>query len=237
VDKILRSSEKYLKTVNISNTKGVYAIEIAEHTMALLLMMHRELHLLRDAQHKHEWRRSENLNTLNDKNVLILGYGNLGKHIADKLKVFGVNIFGVTSTINSFDGVHWKNMLCKMDFVILALPDTPQTDNMLSRKELDKLSSSSIVINIGRAQALDQKHLLMMLKTKKIRGAALDVFTEEPLPKEHSAWDIPNLFISPHTARSKETDHYKYQDFFELNFKTYVTEGKFYSVVDKTKGY
>jgi phosphoglycerate dehydrogenase-like enzyme len=166
-----------------------------------------------------------------------LGYGNLGKYIGDKLKIFGMNIFGVNTKTYSFDNVHWKDLLHKMDFVILALPDTPQTDNILSKKELDKLSSSAIVINVGRAKAIDQKYLFSLLKTKRIKGAALDVFSEEPLPKDHSAWDITNLFISPHTARSKETDHYKYQDFFELNFKTYVTENKFYNLVDKTKGY
>lgn len=237
VDKILKSSREYLKTVNISNTRGIYTREIAEHTIGLLFTMHRELHLLRDAQRKHEWRRSENLSTLNNKNVLILGYGNLGKHIGDKLKIFGMNIFGVNTKTYSFDNVHWKDLLHKMDFVILALPDTPQTDNILSKKELDKLSSSAIVINVGRAKAIDQKYLFSLLKTKRIKGAALDVFSEEPLPKDHSAWDITNLFISPHTARSKETDHYKYQDFFELNFKYYVKENKVYNVIDKTKGY
>ena len=238
VDKILSSSKEYLKNVNIANTRGIYTPEIAEHTIALLFSMHRELHLIRDAQRKHEWRRSENLTTLNKKNVLILGYGNLGKHIGEKLKAFGMNIFGVNTEVQSFENVHWKDMLHKMDFVILTLPNTPATNNILSKKELDNLSRSCILINVGRSQSIDQKHLFSLLKTRKIKGAALDVFSEEPLPKDHSAWDITNLFISPHTARSKETEeHYKYQDFFELNFKTYVTKNKFFNLVDQNKGY
>jgi len=238
VDRILNNAKEIIRDIALSNAKGMYTTEMCEHTIALLFMIYRELHLIRDSQHKHQWRRSENLKTLKGKNALILGYGSLGKAIGDKLQAFGVNVFGVTHTINTFNNTHWKDMLGEIHFVILCLPSTPETKLIVGAKELNKLNESSIVINVGRSDSIDQQHLFELLKDNKIKGAALDVFSEEPLPEEHPCWDIPNLFVSPHTARSKETNGpVNCEKLFELNFKNYVTKGMVYNLVNKQKGY
>ena len=238
VDKILNNAREHIQHIALSNARGIYNAEMCEHTIALLFMMHRELHLIRDSQHKHQWRRSENLETLKGKNALILGYGSLGKAIGKMLEVFGVNVFGVTRSVNTFNDVHWKDMLREINFVILCLPSTPETKLIVGAEELNKLTDSSIVINVGRSDSIDQEHLFELLKDNKIKGAALDVFSEEPLPEDHTCWDIPNLFVSPHTARSKETNGpVNCEKFFELNFKEYVTKGMVYNLVNKQKGY
>ena len=238
VDRILNEAKDLIQSIALSNAKGMYTAEMTEHTIALLFMLHRELHLIRDYQNERQWKRSENLETLKGKNALILGYGNLGKSIGNKLELFGVKVFGVNQTVQTFDGVYWKNMLQEMHFVILCLPSTPQTKLIVGKQELDKLNESSILINVGRPDSLDQEYLFELLRKKKIKGAALDVFSQEPLPEDHPCWSIPSLLISPHTARSKETDALRQcEKFFEINFKEYVTKGMIYNLVNKQKGY
>jgi len=238
VDRILRDAGDVIQEIALSNVKGMYTVEMMEHTIALLFMMHRELHVIRDCQNKHEWKRSENLTVLKGKNALILGYGNLGKSIGNKLEMFGMKVFGVNQTVHTFDGRHWKDMLEDMHFVIMSLPSTAQTKLIVGKKELNKLNSACIVINVGRPDTLDEEHLLELLKEKKIKGAALDVFSEEPLSEDHGCWSIPNLLVSPHTARSKEINvPGRYEALFELNFKNYVTKGAVCNLVDKQKGY
>ena len=238
VDKILNGAGDIIRDIALSNAKGMYTGEMTEHTLALLFMLHRELHTIRDNQHQHIWKRSENLTTCKGKNALIVGYGNLGKAIGDKLELFGVKVFGVNQTVNTFNGVHWKDMINEMHFVILCLPSTPETKLIFGKNELNKLNESAIVINVGRPDSIDEQHLFELLKDKKIRGAALDVFSEEPLSEDHPCWSIPNLFVSPHTARSKETNNpVNCEKLFELNFKNYVTKGAVCNLVDKQKGY
>ena len=238
VDKILNEARDIIQDIALSNAKGMYTEEMTEHALALLFMLHRELHGIRDNQHEHIWKRSENLTTLKGKNALIVGYGNLGKSIGDKLAVFGVKVFGVNQTVNTFNNVHWKDMLNQMDFVILCLPSTPKTKLIFGKEELNKLSQSAIVINVGRPDSIDEEHLFELLKNQKIKGAALDVFSQEPLPEDHPCWSIPNLFVSPHTARSKETNAPgQYEKLFEFNFKSYVAKGAVCNLVNKQKGY
>lgn len=238
VDKILKDSGKFIRYAAITNAKGVYTKEMCEHTVAMLLMMHRELHLIRDSQNTRKWKRSENLETLESKKVLILGYGNLGKTIGEKLKVFDMDVYGVNTKIQHFNDTHWKELLPDMDFVICALPATKETKYLLDVTELDKLSKNTIVINVGRSDSLNEKHLFKLLKSNKLRGAALDVFSEEPIPRNNPEWDIKNLFISPHTARSKETkDCFKFEKLFEDNFSEYVKTNRVCNLIDKIKGY
>ena len=238
VDKILTKANEHLVDVAISNAKGLYTQEMCEHTIALLIMMHRELHYIRDYQNSAQWKRSVDIPTLQNKTALILGYGNLGKVIGNKLKAFDINVFGVNTEIQYFNEVHWKDLLPTIDFLILALPATKETNHMIDEKELNALQASCIVINVGRPESINQEYLIQMLNENKLKGAALDVLSEEPLPSNSPLWNMKNLFISPHTARSRETQQpFKFESFFEKNLRNYISFNMIENTINKNKGY
>lgn len=246
VDMILKPCLSLLNNVILTNAKGVYNDEISEHTLALVLLLQRNLHLLRDAQHDHKWERPYHLPLLKNKNVLIAGYGSLGRSIGEKLQQFGCNIYGINTGTQyvsfkddqSTTGKHWKDILPQVDILIICLPSTSETLDYIGKEELKKLPASAFVINIGRPETINEKTLFDMLKTNRLRGAALDVFDDEPLDKDHSAWDIKNLFVSPHMARTREIDPpFQFEKLFEENFKRYVTGSPLLNIVNIQKGY
>ncbi len=242
IDFILNRCGNLLQNVIITNAKGVYNDEICEHTIGLILTLHRNLHLIRDAQQKHSWERPIQLSLLSQKKAMIIGYGSLGKVIGEKLAMFGTKVFGVNTGTQSFllegNEKHWKEILPEIDIIILALPYTKETINYFGEKEILSLSPNAIVINIGRAGTLNEKVLYQQLRSGKLNAAALDVFDSEPLSPEHEAWDIKNLFVSPHMARTREINPpYQYEKLFEENFKHYVTDEPLLNIVDITKGY
>ncbi|MGG9970635.1 D-2-hydroxyacid dehydrogenase [Ferruginibacter sp. SUN002] len=243
IDYILKRCGTLLENIIVTNARGVYNDEICEHTIGLVLTLHRNLHLIRDAQHLHQWERPIQLPLLSQKNAMIIGYGSLGKVIGEKLSMFGTKIYGVNTEVQFFidekgTKKHWKEILPTIDIVILALPYTNETINYFSATEIQQLPANAILINIGRAGTIDEKALYEHLNTNKIHAAALDVFDDEPLNPEHTAWTIKNLFVSPHMARTRELKPpFQYEQFFEENFKRYINNESLQNIVDITKGY
>jgi D-2-hydroxyacid dehydrogenase (NADP+) len=242
IDFIIKQCGSLLQNITLTNAKGVYDEEMSEHTIALLLSLNRNLHHIRDAQNNQSWERQIQLSSLKNKVVLILGHGSLGNCISKKLTAFGCTIYGITSSVQHVHinnkMVHWKDMLSDIDILITCLPYTKETQNYIGENELKKLPSSALVINVGRSETLDEKALYDLLKNKLLRGAALDVFTEEPLAPNHTAWNISNLIVSPHTSRSKEIEPpFQFETLFEENFKRYINGLPLINIVDVNKGY
>jgi phosphoglycerate dehydrogenase-like enzyme len=232
VDFILPHLPADIAGFRVTNARGVYDDEMAEHSIALLLSLFRELHLTRDRQACGVWQRNAQLRTLASSTIMILGWGSLGKSISKKLGAFGCKILVVSTSepapkpldVQWISANDWLQELYAVDALIIALPSTPSTQMIVNKHALSRLPDNAFVINIGRAEVLEEQALFEMLQDQKIAGAALDVFNEEPLPKDHIAWKIPNLIVSPHTSRSKEEPPYKYEKLFEENFHRY-TEG------------
>ena len=142
------------------------------------------------------------------KNIGILGYGTLGKAVGKKLKKFGFNVFGWTKRkksfqkkINLFNGNEGLNeMLPNIDILLILLPLTKYTENIVNKDIFKLLKKNCYVINAGRGQVLNDKDLLDYLNNDHIKHATLDVFNEEPLPKEHPFWSNPKITVSPHIA-------------------------------------
>lgn len=129
--------------------------------------------------------------SLHETTLLILGYGSIGRDVARIAKTFGMHVIGVKRNQESSDeftdtiiGICELNeFLPQADFLIMALPNHPSVLNIVSTPELNLLKPSSILINVGRGNSLDEDALLEALNTKKIAGAALDVFKIEPILK------------------------------------------------------
>lgn len=245
VDLIL-SEKQHLVENNVLLTcaRGIYDPELAEHTMALLLTLFRQIHLLRDEQHGSQWQRHR-LRTLHGSRCLILGWGSLAKAIARLITAMGGEVSATRNqmedshegAVNIFGCLSWQSRLGETDALIICLPKTKATAHFVNKQILDQLPQTAFVVNIGRGGTLDDEALLQQVRAGQLAGAALDVFEQEPLPPSHGLWYEPRIMVSPHVGRSLEGPVYKWQPLFEENLARYLRGERLVNVVDYDKGY
>ena len=175
--------------------------------MVLLMLLHRMPEYQRDIAMK-QWTYLVPSRSIIGSKFVMLGTGDIGSNVARRLKALGGSVTGVCRTGKSaesaFDRVvtvdELDSVLPEADAVILALPATAGTVNILSRERIALLKEDSFVVNVGRGTAIDQEALVEALQSHKIAGAALDVMVPEPLPADHPLYDCPNTIITPHMS-------------------------------------
>jgi phosphoglycerate dehydrogenase-like enzyme len=161
------------------------------------------------AKAEHQWIAFDVLE-LSTQTMGIVGHGDIGRAIARRAKAFGMKVLalrrdtapraGDEDVDQVFSNADLHKMLPLCDYVVAAAPLTPQTKHMLSAAEFGLMKPEAIVMNVGRGPVIDEAAIIEALRAKKIRGAALDVFEVEPLPKESPLWDMDNVLLSYHTA-------------------------------------
>ena len=229
VDLIL-SAGNALDGIVLTCARGVYDDEVADHALALVLALTRGIHVARDAQLRREWNRVS-LATLRGKKVVVLGWGGIGRAIGERVGAFGADVHGVGR------GQEWRALLPEADVVVCALPLTPLTRRLVGASELDLLPRSAFVVNVGRAATIDEPALLERLRSGAIAGAALDVVEREPPPHDDPVWDVPNLLLTPHVARSPEQPPYRWEPLFVENLRRFAAGEELLNVVDRDAGY
>lgn len=163
------------------------------------------------------------------------------KHITKlDVEVIGVNRKGKSvegcSKVITFNKI--DEVLPIADFLYLAVPQTNETIGLVDKKRLDMLKPSCGIVNIGRETVLDYKTLCEKLKNNEIAGAILDVFSQEPIPKESELWDTPNLIITPHISSDSEGNYVEMVlDIFFENLKLFLENKKLNNLIDKKLGY
>ena len=193
------------KGVAVANAKGVHDAATAELTVALVLASQRGFDEFARAQAKGEWLPREFRPGLADKRVLLLGYGSVGRAIAARLAPFEVALTAVASRARAgddlVDSVHGidelSDLLPTHDIVISVLPGSDATAQTLDDRALAALGDGSLVVNVGRGNALDTEAALRHAGRLRF---ALDVTDPEPLPSDHPLWNAPGVIISPHTG-------------------------------------
>ena len=128
-------------------------------------------------------------------------------------------------------------LLCQSDYVILAAPLTSTTRNLMNAARFEKMKAEACLINVSRGPLVDQAALAKALREKKIGGAALDVFDQEPLPSDSPLWDLENLLITPHTAAMTEKLWERHYKLISENLRRYLAHHPLQAMVDKQKGY
>jgi phosphoglycerate dehydrogenase-like enzyme len=186
--------------VTVCNARGVYDVPLAEWAVGAILAMQRGLIRARDAQAERSWTSFEP-DELAGRRVLILGFGSIGRAIADRLSAFGVEIVGVgrTRRDGSHSAAELDDLLPDADIVVDMLPLTSETRGLLDARRLGLLPDGALLVNAGRGPTVDTAALLAELATGRLR-AVLDVVDPEPLPADHPLWALPNVLISPHVA-------------------------------------
>jgi D-2-hydroxyacid dehydrogenase (NADP+) len=201
------------KGVRLASAAGVNANAVAEHALSLILAVARRLPEARDNQHKKVWRGmigdlTQREDEIGGKTILIVGMGRIGSHLAKLTKAFDMKVIGVRrdpkAGTNGADSIHGIDEVVKLvpqaDFVVLTCALTPETIGLMSAAAFAAMKRLAYFVNVARGKVADEAALIATLQAGKIAGAALDVTAEEPLPAGSPLWDLPNVFITPHTA-------------------------------------
>jgi phosphoglycerate dehydrogenase-like enzyme len=215
----------------VSNAAGVRAPTVAEHALALLLALVRQLPDLRTAQTARQWARVEmgpRLASLQGMTVCIVGLGAIGREVARKLKAFDATCIGVSRTPAS-DGVQpvfprerVGEALALSDAVVVATTADASSRHLLGAAEFARMKAGAYLINIARGEIVDEAALIAALREGRLGGAALDVTEVEPLPESSPLWDLPNVIITPHVAGAGAKDYDQQRDLFGQNLERFL---------------
>ena len=231
--------------VTVTNGAGINAITIAEYVLMLMLDYAKGYRDVVRAQDRREWLLdSPGKMELAGSRALLLGYGAIGKLIDTRLKAFDVDVTVVRrSAASSADQTvlgpdQWQSQLGDFDWVVLAVPATPETDGMIGADELAAMKNSAVLVNIARGTVVDQDALVAALQDKQIGGALLDVTTPEPLPADHVLWTLENAHITMHlSGRAQDKMFARSAERFLKNLGRYQQGEPLEPIFDPARGY
>lgn len=194
--------------VVVTNVRGVYSDHISAHIMAFVLTFARGLHRYIPQQLQRDWRPGVETVHLPEATAVILGVGGIGAETARLCSALGMKVIGVDARLREAPpGVaelhppeSLDTLLPSADFVIVTVPETPETQGMFAADRFRLMKPSAYFINIGRGATVVLDDLTSALQNGEIAGAALDVFQTEPLPADHPLWTAPGALITPHVA-------------------------------------
>ena len=241
----------------LTNARGVFGKLMSEYVIGYLLVHERRIFQRLEAQKNKQWDKSLT-GTLRGKTIGLLGVGSIGAEIARTAKFFGMNVRGYTRVSEAsahidryYHPLESNSLLSNtqvqgpapalqsfangLDYLVSVLPNTNDTSKIVNADLLNALPSHVLLINVGRGQAVDDSALIEALNQNKIAGAVLDVFEQEPLPKDHPFWTTPNLLMTFHTsAPSLPEDITK---LFIENYKLFIEGKPLMYQVDFERGY
>ena len=199
--------------IRLASAQGVNARAVAEHAIALILSITRQLHLARDNQHKKVWRGmigdpALREDELGGKTILIVGLGGIGGRLAALSKAFDMKVIGTrrdpAKGANGADEVFADadllSVLPRADIVVLACPITPDTTKLMNAAAFAAMKPGAIFINVARGPVVDEPALIAALQSGRLTIAGIDVTVEEPLDPASPLWTMPNVVLTPHTA-------------------------------------
>lgn len=215
----------------LSNGSGIHSESIAEHLMGVIFGYSRGLFQAQKAQVSQNWLGSSvHYQAIQNKKLLIIGTGRIGKMVAQRAEVFGMEIYGINTTgrpvehvKETFPLAKLKEVLPTMDIVINILPLTEQTHGLFNQELFTFFSPTALFINVGRGPSVKTNELIDALNQKKLAFAALDVFEEEPLPENSPLWSMENVLITPHIAGLTPHFQTKFMDIFLKNLESYLS--------------
>ena len=229
------------KGIVLTGVKDIFGPLIAEYVLAYLLNKVRLTERYKKEQQKRRWSQQWP-DTLQGKTLMILGTGSIGSYLGRMAGHFGLNVIGVSRSgtrVTGFARVltveEFTGELPSVDYLVCALPGTPETENLLNLDRLGALKTGAYLINVGRGSTVDHTALANLLENGHLAGALLDVFPDEPLPADSPLWITTNLAITPHIAAvSFPRD---IAGLFAENYRRYSTGEALLHQIDVGQGY
>ena len=232
--------------VVLTNCKIIQGPEIADHALAMLLALTRNLNYLISARTKEEWPRGEfHPLELRGKTAVIIGVGGIGQQIAQRASAFGMKIIGVDPKeipLNPYISKtvppdRLDTVIPQADVVFVSAPHTPESQGMMGAKQFELMKKGSFFIAVSRGKLYSTEALVKALDSRQIAGAGLDVTNPEPLPKGHALWKFENVIITPHIAGQSDGIQARRMELIKENIARFSKGEPLLNVVDKVKGY
>jgi phosphoglycerate dehydrogenase-like enzyme len=227
---LLRQSE-----IVATGSRGLYADALGEFAIAAMLWFAKDLRRMFANQQQRLWERLT-VERLEGGTVGIIGYGSIGHAVGHRATALGMRVLANRRRQETGDPTI-EDVLAESDYVVMCAPLTPSTRALLSRQRIALMKPSAVLINIGRGATVDEDALVDALRAGRIRGAALDVFSVEPLPLDHPLWRLHNVLISPHSADHTADSHLRAMHFFLENLRRFRSGLALENVVDKGEEY
>lgn len=234
-------------SVAVTTASGVHARPLAEFALLAMLMFGKDTLRLGREQRAHRWERYAG-EEIAGKTVCVVGLGKIGREVARLARALDARVVGTVRDVRGRPpgelGVErleptdrLDELLPGADVVVLAVPHTALTHRLLDARRLALLRPGAILVNIARGDVVDEAALVDALRTGRLRGAALDVFEQEPLPAESPLWDLPNVFVCPHSASTVAAENERIVELFRENIRRYLEGRPLLNLLDKEQLY
>ncbi len=240
--------------VIITTASGIHAASISEYVFGSMLMFNRSWPEMVRLQDRRIWPRNSGWYNLGgrelvDQTLGIIGLGSIGRQIAHLGKAFGMRVIATRRSASEgnpqqepdvdrlYPMSQLHEVLQQSDYVVLAVPLTSETENLIGEPELRAMRRNAYLVNIARGKVIDEDALIRALREQWIAGAGLDVTAEEPLPSESPLYAMPNVILTPHI--SGESEHYERRlaDLFADNLRRYRSGQPLRNQYDPARGY
>jgi D-2-hydroxyacid dehydrogenase (NADP+) len=243
--------ELFARGIAVSNTRGVQAVPIAEHVLAVTLALSKQLPFVLENQQQARWAQNEFVGArlpwlLKGRTLGLIGVGTIGSEIARRAEAFGMRVIALRrrpayGTIGHVERVYGKadldDFLGQCHVLVICAPLTPETNAMMGETQFAQLPKGAVVINVGRAKIIDTGALIAALTSGHLAGASLDVFPQEPLPPDHPLWTTPNVILTPHTSGFRQGHWDEVIDLFGDNLERFLRNEPLKFRVEPELGY
>jgi phosphoglycerate dehydrogenase-like enzyme len=216
--------------LRIANAQGVFSIAAAEHFLAMMFGLARRLHKHVEDKLNRRWRRQQEYWEITGSTVCIVGMGGIGTEIARRCSGIGMKVVGVARHPENVSSHHLIDLFTMEDIqaavehadhVVACIPASDENRHLFDAFLFASMKPGACFYNLARGSLVDEDALLSALVSEHLRGAGLDVFQEEPLPREHPLWSQENVIITPHAAGRSVNEHDRICDLFVDNLKRF----------------
>ena len=235
--------------VVLTSARGIRARSIAEHVLGVTIALARLLPATLRAQAAHRWAQEEletQARTLRGQRMGIVGLGAIGVEVVKVAAPFGFRISAIrrrggepvpegVETVWTPDRL--PDLLAHSDVVVLAAPHTPETKRLIGREQIARMKRGALLVNVARGKLIDDEAVIEALRDGRLGGAALDVFSQEPLDPASPYWDLPNVIVTPHTSGAMQDYWTPLVALFSENLRRFDKGEPLLNVVDKVAGY
>ena len=247
----LLSPEVIASPIVLTSARGVRARAMAEHVLGVTLALARQLHVAIRHQAAREWALDEletggTIRTLLGKRMGIVGLGAIGVEVARAATAFGMRVSAVRKRADQpvpenvdevFPPDRLHDLLSKSDVVVLSAASTVETRHLIGARALNAMRRGALLVNVARGRLIDDDALIEALGDGRVGGAALDVFTKEPLEPASPYWTLPNVIVTPHVSGAMEDYWTPLVALFSENLRRFEAGQPLINVVDKEAGY
>jgi phosphoglycerate dehydrogenase-like enzyme len=235
-------------TVQLTNARGIHGDAIAEHVVAMVIVLFRQVHLAIRRQACHAWVK-ENASVfrmIRGRRLGLIGLGSIGMAVAERANAMGMEVAAVRRHVSLahppcvsavYPPCELDRLLGESDAVVVTAPLTAETRGLLGTPQFRRMKPGAVLVNVARGKIVREAELAAALAEGRLGGAALDVFEHEPLDAASPLWDLPNVIVTPHTSGFRDDYWTLAMDLFAANLRRFERGEPLANVVDKAAGY